>query len=73
MEILNLSLFSSGLHNFITKKIKTHTGGGELNNLPDPPEIPGMENFQSIIKTFILFSAIAFVVFFFPIIVFALL
>ena len=71
MEVINLSLLSESLFN-LSNKFANSRGGANIDNLPDPPDLPGVEQYQSIIKKFILFAIIAFVAFFFPLILFGL-
>ena len=75
MELLSISFFSEDLNNLINNKfINSNISGGfkELDNLPDPPPIPGLGGFQSTVKFFILFVVIFLVISFFPIIIFGL-
>ena len=49
MEVLSLSLFSESLFNLSNKFINTN-GGANLDDLPDAPDLPGVEQYQDVIK-----------------------
>ena len=73
MEVLSLSMFSEDLTNTINNNFNPSIGGfKELDELPDPPQIPSMGGFQNTIKFFIYIAAAFMVISFFPVILFGL-
>lgn len=74
MELLSISFFSEDLNNFINNKFTKNTLGGfkELDNLPDPPPLPGLGQFQNTIRIFVLLVVAFLIISFFPVIIFGL-
>lgn len=75
MELLSISFLNEDLNNFINNKfIDSDVIGGfkEIDNLPDPPDIPGLGDFQNTIKFFVLLIVVFIIISFFPVIIFAL-
>lgn len=74
MELVSISMLNEDLFNLINKFKNNNQIGGleEIDQLPDPPNLPGMEGFHNLIKMFILLAVAFFVIMFFPLIIFGL-
>ena len=74
MELLNISMLNEDIFKLINKFKNNNQVGGleELDQLPDPPKLPGMGGFLNMIKFFIYIAVAFFVILFLPAIIFGL-